>query len=77
MASTIIILLMLLGIYDLYLLFKGRPTVSTIIHRKFNKWVDGFILVGLLVITWWLFGPNGFAPVMVGTIIGHWFWHGD
>ena len=69
--------LLIAGIIDLFLeiKFKDLPTISQWIHTLFPKAVDVGIVIGLLAITWWLFGGAvGFLPVCLGVIIGHLFW---
>lgn len=70
----VLIAMIAIGIYDLYLVFKKQKTISQRIHAMFPKWTDIGIMVGLLVLTWWIGGITLFVPVMSGVIIGHLFW---
>lgn len=71
----ILILLITTGIYDLYLYFTKRRTISQHIHRMFPKWLDIVIVCGILGCTWWLGGgERTFVPVLCGVILGHLFW---
>lgn len=71
----ILVALIMIGLFDLYLYFTGQRTFSQRIHRLLPKWADILIMIGLLVLTWWLLGGEKmFVPVMVGIIIGHLFW---
>lgn len=67
----------MIGIFDLWLVYKDKTTISQRIHEKFNRWIDALIMVSLLATTWWIWGPGGFVPVMLGVIIGHLFWYAD
>ena len=72
-----LICLLIIGIIDIFLERKrkdGYQTISQWIHSLFPKKVDVGILIGLLVFTWWVFGPAGFLPVCIGAICGHFFW---
>lgn len=71
----ILILLIGIGIFDLYLYFKEQKTISQRIHCMFPKWLDIIIMVGLLVGVWKIGQQKLFIPVMLGVIIGHLFWN--
>ena len=71
----ILIILIMIGIFDLYLCFTKQKTISQRIHALCPKWADILIMCGLLVGIWWLFGGvRIFVPAMIGVIIGHLFW---
>jgi len=71
----ILIVLIMIGLFDLYLCLTGQKTFSQRIHRLLPKWADILVMIGLLVCTWWLFGGEKmFVPVMIGVIMGHLFW---
>jgi len=63
------------GFVDLYLVLKKKDTISNWIHDLFPRAIDAIIMVGLLIFTWFVFGPTGFVPVLIGVIIGHILWH--
>ena len=67
--------LILVGVVDIYLVIIKADTISNWVHRQFPKAWDMVIMIGLLVYTWAVFGPAGFVPVLIGTIVGHLFWH--
>ena len=67
--------LILVGIIDLILVIAGKDTISNWIHDLFPKAIDVTIMVCLLIYTWFVFGPVGFVPVLIGVIMGHIFWN--
>lgn len=69
-----IILLIGVGVLDLWLLWKREDTITRWIDRQFPKWVDLSIVVCVLALSWWWFGPVGFLPLCMGVIVGHLFW---
>jgi len=71
----LLIVLICVGVFDLYLLHTKQPTFSQRIHRLFPKWLDIVIMCVLLGCVWWLFGGVGtFVKVLIGVIVGHLFW---
>ena len=70
-------ILIAVGIYDLYLYFNSKRTLSQVVHAWFPKWIDALIMCGLLAATWAVWGIDGFLPVMLGVIVGHLFWYAD
>jgi len=71
----ILVLLISIGVFDLYLYFEEQKTISQRIHRMFPKWLDISIMIGLLVGVWRIGQQELFIPVMLGVIIGHLFWN--
>ena len=67
--------LVLVGVVDIYLVIIKADTISQWVHRQFPKAWDMVIMIGLLIYAWAVFGPTGFAPVLIGAIIGHLFWN--
>ena len=65
------------GIVDIYLEVTDKETISQWIHRLFPKQIDIGIAIALLILTWWIWGPAGFLPVLMGVIVGHLFWNKD
>jgi len=71
-----------IGIFDLWLYFTGRRTLSQGwgldklgIRLDPPKWVLRTIMIILLGLTWWLFGGvSVFIKVLIGVIIGHLLW---
>lgn len=82
MSTVILIILILIGIFDLYLYFTNQRTLSqgwglNKLGITFDppKWLLRTIMVTLLVLTWWLFGGvKTFVRVLIGVIIGHLLW---
>jgi len=62
------------GGFDLYLEMDNKQTISQWIHSLWGKKVDVGIMIGILIYTWGVFGPEGFVPVLIGCIAGHLFW---
>lgn len=67
--------LLVAGIIDILLVTKKQATISNWVHKVIPKRIDNVILVGLVVFTWWMWGPETFLPVMLGVITGHLFWN--
>ena len=83
MNTVILIILICIGVFDLYLYFTKQKTLSQgWLFEKLgwkidppSKVVKAGILVGLMVLTWWLFGGvDTFVKVLIGVIIGHLLW---
>ena len=78
------LVLILVGIFDLYLYFTGQRTLSQgWVFDKLGimfdppKWLLRTIMIVALGLTWWLFGGMGtFVKVLIGVIIGHLCWQG-
>lgn len=83
---VILAVLIVVGIFDLYLYFTKQKTLSqgwlflklgwiTEDYRP-PKWVMATIMCVLLGLSWWLFGGvNTFIKVLIGVIMGHLFWN--
>lgn len=71
---AILIFLISVGVYDLYLSFTRKKTITQKVHRWFPRWGDAIVLCGIMVGIWAIFGPNYFTTVLTGVIIGHLFW---
>lgn len=69
----ILILLIAVGVYDLYLYFTKQKTLSQRVHALFPRNIDLGIMVLLLIGTWALGGLAFFVPVMLGVIVCHLF----
>ena len=64
-----------MGVTDLYLVFKQKDTISQKVQAwTQNKWLDAAIMIGILVLAWWIFTPAAFVPCLGGCILGHLFW---
>lgn len=59
------------GIYDVYLLLIGSPTISKQAEKYCSRLVDVVIVVVILGITWAFAGPKGFAFALSFTMLGH------
>ena len=68
--------LCLIGVYDMYLIYKGRPTISRRIWDMFPKWLDFIFLILFTAIVWWLGGGISWILIIwiLGNINGHFFW---
>lgn len=74
-STLLLIILICIGVFDLYLYFTNQLTFSQRIHRLFPKWLDIIIMCVLLGCVWWLFGGvSTFVKVLIGVIVGHLFW---
>lgn len=73
---TLLILILLIGIGldDLYRYFGGKKTYSQKIHSWFPKIGDAIVSIGVMGLIWGLLGPNFFVTVLCGVILGHLFW---
>jgi len=79
---VILIILIVIGIFDLWLYFTNQKTLSQgWILEKFGirysppKWLLRVVMIILLGLTWWLLGGVGpFVKVLIGVIIGHLCW---
>ncbi len=82
MSWTILIILIVIGGFDLYLHFTKQKTLSQgwlfdrlgIKIDPPNKAVKAGILIGLMVLVWLLGGVSLFVRVLIGVIIGHLLW---
>ncbi len=59
------------GIYDVYLLAIGSPTISKQAEKYCSRFVDICIVVAILGITWGIAGPEVFAFALSYTMLGH------
>ena len=59
---------------NIILFFSDEDTISQWVHRLFPRWMDVTIVVLLLIYTWYVFGFEGFTPILMGVIMGHLFW---
>jgi hypothetical protein len=77
-ALVVLALFIGMGFADLYLVIKKKMTLSQKVHAwTKSKWVDALIMVGILILVWWIFTPNVFVPVLGGSILGHLFWYSE
>jgi len=70
-----LIVMVFMGLADIYLLIKNRETISQRYHGTFPQWIDTIIMVAVLACVWVFLGVNVFTGVMAGTILGHLAWH--
>jgi hypothetical protein len=60
-----------LGVWDLWRVFKGIPTITSIVRNKLNKVVSVVLFCVIVGIIWWLLGANaGVTSIGVG-LAGH------
>lgn len=72
----VLIILIAIGLFDVYLVMTKHRTISQRYHNLFPQWVDLTIMIASLVVIWWFFGgAETFTPVMLGVTMGHLFWH--
>lgn len=81
---TILIVLILVGVFDLYLYFTKQKTLSQgwLLHKlgvsedyRPPKWLLRTIMCVTLGLSWWLFGGvETFVKVLIGIILGHLLW---
>ena len=71
------VIMIILGVADIYLMVTKRDTISKRYHRLFPQWFDLVIMIAILVTVWVNLGVFVFTCVMAGTILGHLAWHGD
>ena len=69
-----LVLLVGIGLFDLILYFMKKKTISQWYHMLLPKALDAIVLIFLMIFTWWIFGPAGFLPVLMGLLFGHLFW---
>ena len=69
-----IALLVIVGLIDLWLWYTKQETITKWVHRQFPRWGDMAVVIGILVLSWWLFGPAAFLPLCLGIVTGHLFW---
>jgi len=69
------IALILMGIYDLYLVYKKQPTISQRIQGLFPKAVDKVIMILTMSAVWYFGSWILFTHVMWGIVIGHFLWN--
>jgi len=75
-AWVALLLLLAAGVIDIILDRKDdMQTISQWIHGLFPKKIDVMIMIGLLIIAWWLGGGIViFLPFCLGAVAGHLFW---
>lgn len=79
---TILLILIGVGVVDLYLVLTKRKTITQgwLLDRLGIRWnpdkrTKHIILISLLVATWALFGGvDTFVRVLIGVIMGHLLW---
>jgi hypothetical protein len=60
-----------LGVWDLYRLYLGVPTITSVIRDKLNKPLSVVLFCVIVGIIWWLLGANaGVTAIGVG-LAGH------
>ena len=60
-----------IGIWDLYLKFRGHKTISKQIEAFLPQGVDVGIVLLLLVVVWGIYGPADFVVALRWCMIGH------
>ena len=62
------------GVIDLYLVKRGKPTISMWIWKRWNAWVDIGIAVGMIAVTWMVHGMPAGVIALAYVIQGHLRW---
>ncbi len=73
-AGILVLVLISIGLYDLYRVYRKKDTISRKVQAWFPKWGDALVLIGILILVWLVYGPAYFVTVMLGCILGHFFW---
>lgn len=58
LATMIVIAIVVFGAFEFYLIWQGKPTISSMIRKWFSHYPPLGMLVGLIV----------------GLLLGHFFW---
>lgn len=82
MSWTILIILIAIGVFDLYLYFTKQKTLSQgwLFDRLGlkidppSRAVKAGILIGLMILVWVFGGVSLFVRVLIGVILGHLLW---
>jgi len=69
------IIMVAIGLADIYLLIIKKSTISQRYHKTFPQWIDTIIMLTVLALVWIFFGVFVFTCVMAGDILGHLTWH--
>jgi len=59
------------GIIELTLMIVFRTTITKRGRKLFRKWLDTTIMLGLIPLTWYLFGPTAAGMYFVGMLSNH------
>lgn len=73
----VIVVLALVGGYDLFRVWKKQPTISELYWPLLDWRIDFALMCTEAGLCWWLFGPAICAALMVGMVIGHLQWRGN
>ncbi len=76
-AWIILTFLIAVGLYDLYRIAIKRKTISQKVHEWCGTWGDAAILIGILSLIWMFLGHDYFVTVLLGVILGHFFWQDE
>lgn len=71
MTAIAIILLLCVGIYDIYLFSQNKKTISKHIEGYLPNGVDVAIVITVLVLVWAFWGPTEFLKILLGVLLGH------
>lgn len=70
-------LLVGVGVYDAWLAFSKKETISQMVHALFPQKVDYAVMIIIMAATWAVGGMEAFVFGMLFVIVGHFFWHED
>ena len=76
-AWIVIVVLALVGLFDLWLGFTGRTLITTWYHRLFPRQIDLILMVSLFGLIWWIGSEQIAAWVAVGVTVGHLMWNSE
>ena len=72
----VIVVLVVVGIYDLQLYLTGKPTLSQMYQKLFPTWVDMMVFIACLIVITSIPEPllGVFPRVLMGGVSGHITW---
>jgi hypothetical protein len=59
------------GMLELFLMWVWNTTITKFGRHLLPKMVDRIIMLGLIAITWWWFGPNAAGLYFIGLLSNH------
>jgi len=68
-----IIVFIIVGILDLYLIRQKYGTITVWIRGLCEKKVDNVIIIAAFVVVWIFLGPKAYLAYMVGYLVCHFF----
>lgn len=59
------------GILELTLKWVWNTTITSFARRLLPKTFDIVVILGLIPLTWWWFGPNAAGLLFIGVLLDH------